>query len=283
MKIAFLILIFIHGLIHFLGFLKGFGFKDVKEMTHPISQSMGLMWLTATLLFLIYGILQLANTRYSWIIGFIAVAVSQILIIIFWKDAKFGTIPNIAILLVSIISYGNYNFNQLTERETGDILSQSKLSKERIISENDLEELPPSVKKWLRHSGVMGKPYISSGKVLQQAEMKLKPEQEKWFPAKASQYTTIDLPAFIWTTDVKMNNFINFRGRDKFEDGQGQMLIKLNSLINVVDEKGKKLNESTIQRYLGEMVWFPSLAISPYVTWQELNDTTATATINYKL
>tara|TARA_R110000850_G_scaffold277086_1_gene422511 strand:+ start:258004 stop:259104 length:1101 start_codon:yes stop_codon:yes gene_type:complete len=282
MKIAFLILIFIHALIHILGFLKGFGFKEVKELTLPISKTMGFVWLTATILMLTYGILQLANSRYSWAIGFIAVVVSQILIIIFWKDAKFGTIPNIIILLVSIFSYGNYHFNEFTKVETSYILSQNNLSKERVVSEEDIKELPQPVKKWLSHSGLIGKPYMHSGKVLQHAEMKLKPKQEKWYKASAIQYTTIDVPAFIWTVDVKMNPFVYFRGRDKFVDGKGEMLIKLNSLINVVDEKGEKLNEGTLQRYLGEMVWFPSLALSPYITWQEINETSATATMDYK-
>lgn len=60
------------------------------------------------------------------------------------------------------------------------------------------------------------------------------------------------------------------------------MLIKMNSLINVVNEQGEKLNEGTFKQYLGEMVWFPSLALSPYVTWEQINDTTAKATITYK-
>lgn len=60
------------------------------------------------------------------------------------------------------------------------------------------------------------------------------------------------------------------------------MLIKLNSLITIVDEQGNKMDEGSIQRYLGEMVWFPSLALSPYITWQEINETSATATMDYK-
>jgi hypothetical protein len=60
------------------------------------------------------------------------------------------------------------------------------------------------------------------------------------------------------------------------------MLIKMNSLIKIVDEKGEKLNEGSMQRFLGEMVWFPSLALSHYITWKEVNDTTATATMDYK-
>lgn len=132
------------------------------------------------------------------------------------------------------------------------------------------------------HFTSIGKPFISVGKVLQKAEMKMKPGQDNWMPASAIQYTTIDKPAFIWIADVKINELLSFRGRDKFENGKGEMLIKINSLINVVNEQGEKINEGAIQRYLGEMVWFPSLAVSPYITWEQLNDTTAKATMLYK-
>lgn len=118
MKIAFSILIFIHGLIHLLGFAKGFGLREVKELTLPISKTMGLFWLIGALFFLIFCVLYLMNHQYSWLVGMAAVITSQILIILFWQDAKFGTIPNIAVLLVSLMAFGSDNFQQLIQLET---------------------------------------------------------------------------------------------------------------------------------------------------------------------
>ncbi len=282
MRIAFLVLILIHGLIHLLGFAKGFGLKEVKELTLPISKPMGLIWLIATLLFLIFCVLYFINHKYAWLVGFAAVVTSQMLIILFWQDAKFGTLPNIAVLLVSLVAFGNYNFQKLIQLETSDILSQNIISSERIVSEDDTKDLPKPVQNWLKQSGIIGKPFINVGQVLQEAEIKLKPEQENWLNATAVQYSTIPEPAFIWTVDVKMNSLMSFHGRDKFEDGTGEMLIKLNALFNIVNEKGPKLDEGSLQRYLGEMVWFPSLALSQYIAWQEINDTTAIATMDYK-
>ncbi len=282
MKALFLIIVFLHGLIHLLGFVKGFGIKEVKELTLPISKPLGLLWLTGTTLFIIYGVLHYTNYKYAWLFGLLAVLLSQTLIIIFWKDARFGTIPNILILLVVIISIGSYSFNKLIEKQTSDIITQNKNIKEKIITENEIKNLPDPVKKWIHTSGAIGKPFINVGKVKQKAEIKMNPEQDNWLPATAIQYTTIENPAFIWKVDVKMNPFISFQGRDKFENGNGKMLIKMNSLINVVNEQGEKLDEGTLQRYLGEMVWFPSLALSQYISWDQINDTTAKATIKYK-
>lgn len=282
MKNAFLFIVLIHGLIHLLGFVKGFELREVKELTLPISKPMALVWLTATILFLTYGVLHFLNSNYAWLIGLVAVIVSQVLIMLFWKDARFGTIPNIVILGVSIVSFGYYNFQHLVRKETAQLLNNNGKTESRTLSESHLANLPEPVKRWLRNSGTLGKPYVGYGKVTQIAEMQMKPEQDNWLSATASQYTTIDTPGFIWYVDVKMNPFLSFQGRDKFDDGKGEMLIKLNSLLNIVNERGEKLNQGTLQRYLGEMVWFPSLALSPYIAWEPIDESAAKATMTYQ-
>ena len=282
MRIAFLLLTILHGLIHFLGFVKGFGLAEVKELSLSISKPVGLIWLTTGILFLIYGISWWTNYSFSWVIGITAVIISQILVLIYWQDAKAATLPNLIILVVAIISLGSYNFNRLVQADTTRILNQTQLTPERSISEKDLQALPLPVQKWLRRTGIIDEPFISNGRVLQKLEMKMKPEQEKWLEATAVQYSTVDVPAFIWSVDARMNSLIGFKGRDKFEEGKGEMLIKLEGLVNIVDETGEKLDEGSLQRYLGEMVWLPTLALSPYVSWEEVNDSTATATLAYK-
>ncbi|HAD12780.1 MAG TPA: hypothetical protein DCF33_10120 [Saprospirales bacterium] len=282
MKIAFLIIVLIHALIHLLGFIKGFELKEVKELTLPISKPMGIVWLTATTLFLTYGILYLLNYRYAWFFGLVAVVISQILITLFWDNAKFGTILNFVILTVSIASFGYYNFQKLVHKETVQLLNKNTSTENRTLNESDLVNLPDPVKNWFRNSGALGKPFINCGKVTQIAEIQMKPEQNNWLNATAIQYTTIGNPGFIWSVDVKMNSLVNFQGRDKYDDGKGEMLIKLNSLFNIVNERGEKLDEGTLQRYLGEMVWFPSLALSPYITWKQIDENTAMATMTYK-
>ena len=271
----------LHGLIHLLGFVKGLGIKEVKELTMPISKPMGLIWLSATMFFIVFAILYITNSKYAWLFGFFAVVISQIIILFVWNDAKFGTLANVLILIVSIFLLSSCSFQRMIKQETTALLTQNKISNEKIVTESDIENLPAPVQRWMRSSGAVGQPYIYAGKVFQKAEMKLKPQQENWMKAAAVQYTTIDKPGFIWSVDVKINGLLSFVGRDKFENGKGEMLIKMNSLIKIVNERGEKLDEGTLQRYLGEMVWFPSLALSEYITWEVINDTTARATMTY--
>jgi hypothetical protein len=61
------------------------------------------------------------------------------------------------------------------------------------------------------------------------------------------------------------------------------MLIKVLSLFPVVNSRdNEKINTGTMQRYLGEIAWFPSAALSPYITWEEIDDLSAKASMTYK-
>lgn len=271
-----------HGLIHFLGFAKAFGISEVKGLSLPISKPVGVVWLLASILLSIYPILNYFNNQYAWLFGFIASILSQTLIIYFWSDAKYGTLLNLIILGVVACSFGSARFQTLVEKEKNKILSIQEVETTEMFTESEIEDLPQAVKSWLINSGAIGKAKTQNGKVIQKAQLKMKPEQEDWYIAKALQYSTINNPSFLWTINLKMNSLMWFKGRDKFQNGKGEMLIKMNSIINVVNESGKKIDEGSLQRFLGEMVWFPSLAVSPYVSWKEIDQLTAEATINYK-
>ena len=87
----------------------------------------------------------------------------------------------------------------------------------------------------------------------------------------------------IGVLDTEMNSFLSVVGRDKFIDGKGEMTIKLLSLIPVANAKNeKKVNQATLQRYLAEIVWFPSASLSQYIKWETIDDYSARATMEYK-
>lgn len=130
----------------------------------------------------------------------------------------------------------------------------------------DVTALPEPVRRWLGRSGALDQPRVRLGRVTQTAKLRMRPSQKDWLTATALQYTVTDPPGFIWSVDVALNDIVRF---------------KLNSLFNVVNERGGNLNEATMQRFLGEMVWFPSLAASPLIRWEQKDDITVTAHMSY--
>lgn len=94
MDIVIALLLTIHGIIHLLGFLKAFHIAEIEELREPISKSSGIIWLFTFLVFLFTAILFLIEIRLWLGTGFLGILLSQALILMTWKDAKFGSIPN---------------------------------------------------------------------------------------------------------------------------------------------------------------------------------------------
>jgi prepilin signal peptidase PulO-like enzyme (type II secretory pathway) len=99
----FIFFMFVHGIIHFLGFGKAFGYGNINQLSQEISKPIGIVWLLVGLLFVLAAVLSITQKDFWSYFALIAAVLSQILIILNWQDAKFGTIPNILILAVIII------------------------------------------------------------------------------------------------------------------------------------------------------------------------------------
>lgn len=149
----------------------------------------------------------------------------------------------------------------------------------RIVTQEMINELPPVVQRWLKRSNISGREFIQTVHLKQKGEMRIKPEGD-WMRVEAEQCISTNPPGFIWIADVK-SSFMYFYGRDKYENGRGHMFIKLFSLIPVVDARGKEIDQGALLRYLGEIVWHPSSALSDYISWEEINSTAAKATMSY--
>lgn len=96
-----------HGSIHVLGAAKGLGWAEVSQLTEPVSTASGAAWLAAAVATIAAGVLLLAHVRWWWMVGAVAVVVSQSVIITSWNDAKAGTIANILLLLAVVYGWAS--------------------------------------------------------------------------------------------------------------------------------------------------------------------------------
>ncbi len=280
-------IIFVHGLIHLLGFVKEWQLAQIKQLTGKtliplsgmLSKTVGLFWLIGGLLFIFSVAMYLVRKEWWWMIAAVAIIFSQTLIIIYWQDARFGSFVNIIILLTCFLSYGTWNFNKMVNSELHSLLLSTSQEK-KVLTAVDIAKLPPVVKKWFERSNIIGKEIVRTVKLEQKGKMKTKLDGH-WMPVDAKQYFTVEKPSFIWVADVKVAPFVHLIGRDKYQDGKGNMLIKLLSLFPVANARGKETDQGSLLRYIAEIVWFPSAALSNYITWQEIDSITAKATMSY--
>lgn len=270
-----------HGLIHFMGFAKAFDKNNVSPITQHISKPAGIGWFITAILFVITVVLFLIKNEWWPVTGIVAAIISQVLIITVWKNARFGTIANCLVLLIAIVGFANIHFNKKVHKEVNTLIALP-LKNKTIVSKEMLQQLPPVIQKWLLHSGIIGKEKVQFVRLKQKGEMRTKPGGD-WMPFEAVQYFNVNEPQFIWQTNVKMMPLISLAGRDKFVNGQGEMQIKLLSLIYVANAgPGEKINSAAMIRYLAETSWFPAAAISDYIKWETIDSLSARAIMTYK-
>ncbi len=280
LRYLFAVLLLVHGVIHLMGFTKAFGLAEIEQLTMPITKFAGMIWLTAAALFIITLVVYLAKADWWWMIGFLAVFLSQILIILSWTDAKFGTIANLIILLVIIIAYSDWEFHRTSMDKVQDLLPR-EISGTSLMTEELISDLPAVVQTWLQRSQVMNKEKSASVYLTQMGKMRTKPDGN-WIPFQAEQWFTPQEPGFVWLADVKTAPGIHLSGRDIFIDGTGQMVIKLLSIIPVVHATGEQINQGTLIRFLAEICWFPSAALSKHIRWEPIDSLSARAIMSYK-
>lgn len=282
MKPLLIVIIFLHGIIHLIGFVKGFFPASLEKVSLTVSYSMSVVWLLTSVLFLASGISLAAAKSWWHIPALVAVVLSAVLIISIWQEARFGMILNLVVLVAALISIGNQNFDAKLNSELKIITPEIDLKSTEKLDKTAISQLPQTIQNWLKASGAFGKEKVQKIVLTQDFKMKLNPEQKNWYHANARQVFNVNLPAFVWTVDLKMNPLIHIRGRDKFFEGKGEMEMRMNGLIPLGKETGFRIDEGTLQRFLGEIVWFPSAATNDYIQWQAIDKQSATASMTYR-
>jgi hypothetical protein len=276
MKIAFLIIVLLHALIHVFGFLKAFGISEMKELSLPISQTAGIFWLICMALFLLFGILHLLDHKYAWIIGLLAVILSQIIIIIFWKDAKFGTIANILVLVVSFIGMGAFFLKIEFEKRVKDDFVDNNTFPTEILTEKDIEHMPELVQRYMHITKSVGQPKVKNFRAEFTGGMRSNPE-DKFMKLHSVQYNFYQNPSRYFYMGAKKMG-LPATGLHLYEDQIATFEVMLLNWIKVVDAKGDKMNQGETVTLLNDMcIMAPATLITPDIKWKTVNDTTVNA------
>lgn len=275
MKIVFAILIFLHSLIHLMGFLKAFGFAEIPQLSKDFSRSEVVLWLIASLLFLGMGILFLLKNNLWFLLAIAAVILSQVLIILNWQDAKFGTIANIIVLVIAIFAMASWNFERQYKNDVSQSFESVRFSEE-IILEKDIQHLPIPVQNYLKYVGVLGKQKIKTVKAIFKGEMREKGKD--WFQFTSEQYNFFDNPTRLFFMKANFKG-LPTQGYHRYKDGKASMLIKLLSIIPVADVNAPEMFKTETVTFFNDMCLFaPAALIDERIQWQTLNDTSAKAT-----
>lgn len=266
MKFIIAVLILFHGLIHFMGFAKALNYGDMKQLTIPISKPVGMMWMATAFIFIATVILFLMKKEYWWMIAVPAVIISQIVIVMSWKDAKFGTIANILILIVAILSWGSSHFENVFRKDVAANLQKSNALAAEVLSETDIQHLPPLVKRYLTYVGVVNKPKVKNVQIL--FEGKMRDKGKDYFSFNSEQYNFFYEPTRLFFMKGKMSGII-VPGYHRYVNGTATMDIRLFGLFPVVQKSGDVMNKAETVTLFNDMCLLaPATLIDKRIQWQ---------------
>jgi hypothetical protein len=287
MRVALTLLLAVHAALHLIGFaelyesaLPELGGETLVSVSGGSTRAVGVLWLVAAAVLLGAAVLRTLRSEVWSVVAGAGAALSQGLIVLNWADAKAGTAANVVIAVAVAVTVATSRFKGKVSDEVRGLLARADRRSSSAVRSFELERLPQPVRRWLIRSGVVGKPRTTTVRLKQRGEIRTSPTGA-WMPARAEQYFSVDPPAFVWSVDVTMRRVLPVIGRDRYGDGKGSMLIKAMSLLNVVDASGEAIDQGSLLRYLAEIVWFPSAALSPHITWVPLDGSRAKAIMSY--
>lgn len=285
-RLVVAIIIAIHGLIHLIGAAHEYNFgqkiltgKTLIPFTAFTSKLVGILWFLVFAMFVIASLSYYMRKDWFWMIAGTALLLSQILIVLYWHDAKWGTAANVIVLFASVLTYAETTFERSVIKEVDHLTKAA--TRQSMIDSAAISQLPPVIRKWMKQSGVAGKARPNVIRVAQEGSMRTEPSGD-WMPFEAEQFVTIDPPGFVWNARIHTDAYIDIVGRDKYENGKGNMLIKVASLIPIANSSGREIDQGTMIRYMAEMIWYPQAAASNYMIWDQIGDNQARLTMTHR-
>ena len=173
---------------------------------------------------------------------------------------------------------GRKAFSRLVRSDVQALLVGPSGGETKVVSEAMLDGLPEPVQRYLRYTGVVGKPFVRTVHLRQKGKMLLGAGQP-WIPLNAQQWYSVQPPGFVWEGTLHIGPIPIVRARDMYRRGLGHMLIKAASLFTVADAKGTEMDQGEMMRHLSEMMWFPSAFLEDNMSFEAADATSARVTL----
>jgi hypothetical protein len=172
-----------------------------------------------------------------------------------------------------------FSFERRMAREIDALLADARPRNTPVITERDLERLPQPVRRWLRHSNVVGTRPPTTVRLRQDGQFQL--DARGWVPFAAEQYFSVTPPGFVWKATFRMAPLVPVTGRDQYRLGEGSIEMRVLSIVAVARKSGGGLTQGALLRFLGEVQWFPAAALADYIVWEAIDTDAVRATMTF--
>jgi hypothetical protein len=274
LKMTIIVVVAMHGLIHLLRCALASDLADASEVNRPLLKINSYLWLLGAGLFMVTAVLIFTGSEWWWISAAVAVLVSQYLLYTAWREARFGTIVNLAIVALTIVGIATWQFHQTYVNQV-DALAL-KPDSAPILTEADISTLPPPVGKYLRYAGVVGKPKVRDFEVEFSGTIR-EASTSPWMPFTSEQHNRVDEATRLFFMQARMKE-LPVSGFHSFRNGTAYMDIRLLSLFNVQYQSGLEMGIAETVTFFNDMcVMAPATLIDKRIKWLDVVDNSVRA------
>lgn len=267
----------VHGLIHLLGTAKAFGLAVLPHLTQPISRPWGVAWLVAAALVLASAFMFGAGARRAWLVGALALVLSQTVIILSWRDAWAGTTANLVLLIAVThgwLTEGPLSFHAQFLRDAS--AGFARVTAAPAVSDADLAHLPEPVQRYLRVSGVVGQPRVRSYALRFRGRIRSAPDA-RWMPFEAEQVSFADPPTRLFLMRAQLFG-IPVEAFHRSVAGHATMQVTVAGAIPLVHAHGPVMDQSENVTVFNDMCLLaPGTLLDRGIVWTAVDARTASA------
>jgi uncharacterized protein DUF6544 len=272
----------VHGLLHLIGFAKAFGYADLPQLTLPISREWGMLWLLAGALVMATAVMLAGGARTYWIVGGVALAVSQLVIVSAWRDAWAGTAVNVLLLLVvahGLLTEGPWSFHAQYLRDV-----QAGLSRSRDmppITEQDMASLPEPVRRYLRVTHAAGQPRVQNYRIRFTGRIRSAADA-RWMPFEAEQQSFADEPTRLFLMRARMFG-VPVQAFHRLIGGHATMRVVVAGAVPMVDARGDEMDRAETVTLFNDMCLLaPGTLVGPEITWEPVDASQVRARFSHR-
>lgn len=160
--------------------------------------------------------------------------------------------------------------------EVRSALDQSMELKTKILSESDIQNLPPIVQKYIRTTGFIGKEKVKNFRAEFNGGFRTS-SREKFSPLHSVQYNFYHEPLRLFYM-VARKMGIPAVALHVYRKQTVSMLIKVLGIFKVTEAKGREMDKGETVTFLNDMCFLaPATLIDKNISWEEIDNTTVEA------
>lgn len=173
------------------------------------------------------------------------------------------------------------SMRSLFEREVDAELARTTWDDSPVFTEAALAALPDPVKRHFLVCGLMGRKAPKYGRIIWGGLSLKRSKGKDWMPLETLQFNSVQEPVRIVYMGARLMKVFPFEGRDKYQDGHGNMRIKVMRMFTVVDEKNPRMDASALVTVLAEALLVPAYVLQPYIRWEPIDSVKCKAIVEF--